>query len=392
MNNDITKLLGLEEVIFEKIEEVSNTLEVTLSLPRRVHTCPCCSCKTDLIHDYRNQRVKDLPAFGKNVVLILRKRRYICPECGKKFFEINTFLPRYYRRTQRCIIAILDALRNKVSAKDIAIKHSVSCTTVWRYFSLLNYKCKSLPEVLSMDEFKGNANGEKYQVILTNPEKQQILDVLPNRFESDLIRYFGKHSTRYSVKYFVIDMSDHFRRVGKTCFPNAKIVADRYHVVRQVYWAMENVRKREQKRLSDRFRIYFKHARSLMYKNPRKLTDEDKDRLALMFEISPQLARAYHLKNKFLQVMHSENSTVGRKMLGDWLFLAEYERIPEFRNCIQAYRNWTEEILNALDVPYSNGFTEGCNNKIKVIKRISFGIRNFDRLRNRILHIANAHA
>ena len=62
-------------------------------------------------------------------------------------------------------------------------------------------------------------------------------------------------------------MNPHFRNVAKTCFPQAKIVADKYHVVRQVYWAMENVRKNEQKKLSARFRKYFKRSRSLLNLN-----------------------------------------------------------------------------------------------------------------------------
>lgn len=60
--------------------------------------------------------------------------------------------------------------------------------------------------------------------------------------------------------------------------------------------------------------------------------------------------------------------------------------LSEFKACINAYHNWSTEILNALNVPYSNGFTEGCNNKTKVLKRVCFGLRNFERFRSRILH------
>lgn len=388
-NNNNLEILGLEDAIVEKVESKDDLLEISITLKRKEHSCPACHTMTNRIHDYRRQTVKDIPAFGKKVVLYLRKRRYVCPCCGKRFFEQNHFLPRYYRRTQRSILSILHSLGDKVSGKHVAEENDSSCTTVWRYFKLLNYRCTSLPTVLSLDEFKGNANGEKYQSILTNPVKKRILDILPTRYEGDLISYFKDFSTRYSVQYFVIDMSDHFRRVGQCCFPNAKIVADRYHVVRQVYWAMENVRKEEQSHLSERFRKYFKRSRKLTYKDPKDLTFEEKERLSLMFEISPKLARAYYLKNKFLGVLHAKNSREGRKKLANWLLLAEYEDIPEFKNCIQAYRNWFQEILNALDVPYSNGYTEGCNNKTKVIKRVSFGIRNFERLRTRILHIAN---
>lgn len=59
--------------------------------------------------------------------------------------------------------------------------------------------------------------------------------------------------------------------------------------------------------------------------------------------------------------------------------------LPEFQACVTSYRNWFQEILNSMDVPWSNGFIEGCNNKTKVLKRVCFGMRNFRNFRNRTL-------
>lgn len=122
------------------------------------------------IHDYRRQRIRDCTAFGKAVYLILKKRRYVCRKCGKRFYEENDFLPRYYRRTQREVIAIIDAFRELVSAKHISAEHGISASTALRYFDLISYgRCK-LPRVLSIDEFRGKAGGEKFQTILTDAE------------------------------------------------------------------------------------------------------------------------------------------------------------------------------------------------------------------------------
>ena len=153
---------------------------------------------------------------------------------------------------------------------------------------------------------------------------------------------------------------------------------------------MENVRKSEQNRLPPRFRKYFKRSRYLLNKPLSRLKENEAASLALMLEISPRLAMAYRLKNAFLDVMHARNSTEGSKMLCDWLLLAEsqLDYLPEFKKCTTSYHNWSQEILNALDVPWSNGYTEGCNNKTKVLKRVCFGVRSFHRFRNRILHCA----
>jgi transposase len=285
--------------------------------------------------------------------------------------------------------SILSAFQKLHSASDIAEKYNISSSTAIRYFDCIDYYCKELPEVLSIDEFKGNAGGEKYQSIVTDPQNRKVLDILPNRFEGDLIRYFKHFPNRDRVKYFVSDMNPHFKSVAKICFPTAKIVADRYHVTRQAIWAMENVRKTEQKRLSMRFRIYFKRSKSLLNRPISKLTTTEKEQLALMFEISPKLAAAYKLKIAFLKIMHSDSKTA-KSLLSQWLFDAENSGLTEFKSCVTAYQNWFEEILNALDVPWSNGFTEGCNNKTKVLKRVCFGVRNFSRFRNRILHLSLA--
>ena len=105
-----------------------------------------------------------------------------------------------------------------------------------------------------------------------------------------------------------------------------------------------------------------------------------------MFEIAPRLADAYRMKNEFLEVMHAQSAEEGKQKLIQWLWSVEAMELPEFEACTKACHNWFQEILNALDAPWTNGFTEGCNNKIKVLKRVSFGVRNFKNFRKRILH------
>ena len=384
LNQDYTsKLLNLEDVIITNIDNISEQLHIYIELPRTKHVCPVCGAVTDSIHDYRMQVIKDVP-LARDTFLHLRKRRYRC-ECGKRFFEKNGFLPRYYRVTTRLIAEIMFAFKKVISAKEIGCRYNVSAGTAMRYFNLFNQKLTALPEVISLDEFKGNSGGQKYNSIVVDPKEKTVLDVLPNRFESDLVKYFSQFSNKNEVKYFICDMNPHFRQVAKICFPKATIVADKYHVVRQVFWGMEKVRKNEQNKLSARFRKYFKKSRNLLMKRTDKLTDEEKNRLALMFGIAPRLADAYRIKNEFLDAFHSKSSLEGKKKLTDWLYSVEVLDLPEFHDCTKAYHNWFQEILNSMDVPWTNGYIEGCNNKTKVLKRVSYGMRNFSHFRKRIL-------
>ena len=383
MTDYTAEFLNLKDVIITNVENVSEQLHIYIELPRCKHICPVCGEVTDCVHDYRMQVVKDTP-LARNTFLHLRKRRYRC-SCGKRFFEKNTFLPRYYRVTSRLFAEIIFAFKKVVSAKEIGYRYNVSGVTAMRYFNLFNKKLTKLPEVISIDEFKGNSGGQKYNSIIVDPKEQVVLDVLPNRFESDLIKYFSRFSNKEDVKYFVCDMNPHFRQVARICFPQATIVADKYHVIRQVYWAMEKVRKNEQNKLSKRFRKYFKKSRNLLMKRIDKLTEEEMDRLALIFEIAPRLADAYRIKNEFLDVIRLKSSEEGKQRLVDWLFSVEAMDLLEFHDCTKAYHNWFQEIINAMDVPWTNGYIEGCNNKTKVLKRISYGMRNFSNFRKRIL-------
>ena len=384
LNQDYTtKLLNLEDVIITNVENISDQLHISIELPRRKHTCPCCGTVTDRVHDYRMQVIKDVP-LARDTFLHLRKRRYRC-DCGKRFFEINTFLPRYYRVTTRLVAEIMFAFKKTVSAKEIGCRYNVSSVTAMRYFNQFNQRLTMLPKVISLDEFKGNSGGQKYNSIIVDPEKRIVLDILPNRFENNLIKYFSQFPNKNDVKYFVCDMNPHFRQVAKICFPQATIVADKYHVIRQVYWAMEKVRKNEQNKLSARFRKYFKKSRNLLMKQTEKLSEEEMDRLSLMFEIAPRLADAYRIKNDFITVIRSNSSIEGKQRLVDWLFSVEVMDLPEFHDCTKAYHNWFQEIINSMDVPWTNGYIEGCNNKTKVLKRVSYGMRNFSHFRKRIL-------
>ena len=384
LNQDYTaKLLNLEDVIITGVENISNQLHISIELPRRKHICPCCGAETDRIHDYRMQAIKDVP-LARDTFLHLRKRRYRC-ECGKRFFEKNTFLPRYYRVTSRLVTEIMFAFQKTVSAKEIGCRYNVSSVTAMRYFNLFNKKPTELPEVISLDEFKGNSGGQKYNSIIVDPKNKVILDILPTRFESDLVKYFSQFSNKTEVKFFVCDMNPHFRQVAKLCFPQATVVADKYHVIRQVYWAMEKVRKNEQNKLPKRHRIYFKKSKSLLMKRMEKLKLDEMDRLALMFEIAPRLADAYRIKNDFLTVIRSKSSVEGKQRLVDWLYSVEVMDLPEFDDCTKAYHNWFREIINSMDAPWTNGYVEGCNNKTKVLKRVSYGMRNFNNFRKRIL-------
>lgn len=383
------KLLGLQDVKITKAEEFEKEIEISIEMKRTEHQCPCCSKKTNTIHDYRTQRIKDLQLFKKNLTLILRKRRYRCPDCGKRFFEKNTFLPRYYRMTNRLSASVIDDLYSECSFTSVAKKANLSVSTVIRIFDLVSYPKATLPENLSIDEFKGNTGEQKYQCILTDPVNKVVLDILPKRQEYALTGYFKAFSKdkREAVKSFVCDMWKPYYDSAQIWFPSATRIIDKFHWVRQVMWAFENVRKQEQKKFSNTHRRYFKHSRKLLLKRFHRLKDEQKQQVNIMLYASVNLSRAYFYKEKLLEILDDKDVLRAKNSLKEWISDASDCGIPQFEKCAATLRNWLSGILNSFDTAITNGFTEGCNNKIKVLKRNAYGYRNFKRFRNRILHM-----
>lgn len=378
-------ILGLQDVTIKEIKESEKELIILLEENLQESECPCCHNKTKRIHDYRTQTVKDLPAFGKKVTLMIRRRRYCC-QCGKRFYRRLSFLPKYQRRTQRMTLNILKELGELRSYKSVAKSHDISGSTVIRIFNYISFpKPKELPRVLGIDEFKGNTGKSKYNTILTDLEKGEVIDILRTRKKVDLITYF-KGFDRSKVEYLVSDMYGVYRDITETFFPKATYIIDRYHWIRQCIWAFERVRKDVQKEVSKEFRIYFKHSRHILIKHSSKLTDEERDRVNIMLFASPNLSNGYYLKEQLYAISEEPDTLKQKELLKQWIRDARDSDIPSFKRCAETYARWFDPILNSLYYPYSNGYTEGCNNKIKVLKRNAFGFSKFKRFRNRVLY------
>ena len=384
------ELLNLQEVIVKKIEKFENITHVHIEMPVTEHICPVCGEKTKYIHDYRCRTIKDLPAFDKNVVLFYRQRRYCCHNCGKRFAEKNTFVPKYYQLTRRLINKILDKTEDVRSFTSISKELNVSVSTVIRIFDSITYLSPDkLPEAVAIDEFKGNTGKEKYQVILTNPMTGEVLDILEDRKQGHLIKYLKQYdiNNRSEVQFFVSDMWKPYHELAQSFFKNATYLVDKYHYVRQIIWAFERTRKRIQKRYGKEYRLMFKNSKRILTKRQSKLKPEQKERVDALLYVNDELRKAYYLKERFYAILDCQERHTAKEMMNDWLYMAQNSKLAEYYQCSNTLINWQKEILNTFEYPYSNGITEGRNNKIKVLKRNAYGYRNFRRFRNRILHI-----
>lgn len=158
--------------------------------PHTEQTFPCCGAKTKRLHDYRLQEIQNIPIQGKQVILVLRKRRFLCTSCFKRFTEPCPFLPNYHCRTRRLAFYIVSLLRQTFSIKQSAKLTGVSIQTVCQLLDTIRHPPSDyLPQAFSIDEFKSNASTGQYKCILVVPKKRLILGILPDRPQSHLADY-----------------------------------------------------------------------------------------------------------------------------------------------------------------------------------------------------------
>ena len=379
----ILKLLELQDISITNIEENEECIFVY-----------CKSTKPKPagynIHDYRTHKIKNGRLRNKCMYIILKKKRLVNCSTGKIITEKLDFVSKRHRIHKNVCKQVIDKLKDTRSMSSVARELNISVSTVIRYFDLVSYpKLNEMPSVMGIDEFKGNTGGHSYNLIITNPKDHTVLDILQTRDLEYMRVYFSQVKQREKTQYVTQDMYEPFRLLCKSRFRNAKIVADKYHYTRQVIWAVENVRKREQKRMAKEERLYYKHGKKLLHKNPDKLSMEEKEYLYTMFSHSYDLESSYRLKLAFDDFVKAKTYLEAKKELEIWIRMARESNIKEMRNAITAFTNWKEEICNSKLVSYTNGYTEGCNNKIKVLKRNAYGFQKFERFRNRILHIFN---
>lgn len=386
-NNPLFK--GVIVKSFQEIQDKDGKsyYEAEIEMPVTAHHCPHCSEITSYVKDYRIQRAKDLNLLEKPLYLIIRKRRYVCPSCGSTFTESNPLIKRYQHFSSRFYLNAIRECFQLQPLTAIANRIGASSTSVARWFDNVAHPHPVLPEYFSIDEFKGNAGGEKFQCNVADPISHKVLDILPTRDTDELKHHFQQYEKedREKVKRITMDLSPIFKAVAKSVFPKAQIVADKFHVVRLVIASLDNVRKRIQRKFHDQKRKFYKRSRQILLKPNYKLGEDDKIILNQMLNASPELEQAYVLKEEFYKLFKFEDRAEAAKHLGAWLLLTNMFNLPEFKHCLRSFTDWSEEILNMVENDISNGFIEGVNNKIKVLKRISFGVKNFRRFRNRIL-------
>ena len=400
-----------QEAVIKHVQAFRDYDLITLDLPApRQRLCPHCGSIDCIIKDSGSwQTVRHIPSHHRGTAVSFHKRRLFCKTCRTTFYENPYWVHPSLHMTQALYDSILLDLTEPLSFSAIARQNCVTPSIVQSVFETVHFGLpRKLPETICIDEFKGNSgiwsSGyhkwrlSKYQCSISDGNAHAVIDILQEISGTAVNRYFHRFSLeeRRQVRYFCCDMSNGFVSVARKNFPNAKICIDPFHVVKRLNDMVDQVRIRCQNQFQNNgnmqnYRKIKNLSRLLKTCEYRQAAywgthlRENQQRLQDAFVIAPDLLEAYDALQFFHDILGSFPFSVQSEELTEWIKTYASSDVEEVRSAACTIRHWRGYIQNSWKYKKSNGLSEGLNNRIKVIKRVAFGLHSFDSLRTRVL-------
>tara|TARA_R110002072_G_scaffold113200_1_gene242559 strand:+ start:266 stop:1279 length:1014 start_codon:yes stop_codon:yes gene_type:complete len=321
------------------------------------------------------------------MTLHLRVPKYHCQACRRYFRHTFAGIRPRYRASEAYRLEVFEGHDGGVTLRKLSLTHKISAATVERWYQYHLRRKRSemakrcCPRVLGIDEhFFTRRKG--YATTFVDLRNHKVFDVRLGRSEPSLRRYLRGLEGRDHVQVVVMDLSETYRRIARRYFPNATIVADRFHVVRLInqhflkVWQQHDPEGRKNRGLL-----------SLMRRHQWRLSDEQQANLMTYLADYPVLRALYVAKQKLNRFMLLKTVTARRAKakLPQYLELLEQLRASPLRTLAKTLTSWMEPIVAMWRFSKSNGITEGFHNKMEMITRRAYGFRNFENYRLRVL-------
>lgn len=233
--------------------------------------------------------------------------------------------------------------------------------------------------------------GHNYAIVVADLDQQRPIWMSRKlgRSEEDMDRFFsemGPERNR-SLRLAVMDMWKPFRNSLQRHAPNAEIVFDKFHVMKHLSEALDAVRRREYARVSAKDKRFIKGQRYTLLSRRANLDLDGRRSLDLLLKANKRLNKAYMLKESFGQLWDYRDPAWARKFFDNWKIQLKWSRLEPYRKFAELVERHWDGIISYCqpDHKVSLGFMEGLNNKIRVIQRRSYGIRDMEYLRLKIL-------
>jgi transposase len=381
-------LLGLPEYHVTAIEEVAGQVRITVRFLGEV-SCPHCGEKKLRQKDRRIRRPRHESWGVRRCVLELETRKWRCLACGRSFWQrFPGILPRL-RATEPFRRAVCQKHFDGISRSRLGKRERLSSATVERWFGWylkllagerISPQC---PQILGIDEhFFSRKHG--YATTFCDLKNHKVHDVVLGRSEASLEGYLESLQGKDRVQMVCMDLATSYRALARKHFPQAKIVTDRFHVIRTVnHHFLACWKEIDPVGSKNRGLV------SLMRRHRHNLTVLQHERLAVYLRERPALESIYAFKQRLCCSLLEKHQTQQRCRRLAQRFLRD---VAALRCCGLAplvqlgntLYTWRDEIATMWRFTRNNGITEGFHTKMEVLQRQAYGFRNFQNYRLRV--------
>lgn len=396
-------LVGLPGVTVVGVGDWPGWLRIAITTnPER----PSCCGRSAWRHDTREVVLVDLPVFGRLARLAWCKQRWKCPVCRRTWTEQDPQIAssRCALTTRAARWATVQVGRHGRSVQEVADDLGCDWHTVMDAVELYGTPLIDDPDrfgtvtALGLDETlfcrQGRFRTQCWSTQIVDVRRGQLLDVVEGRDSVEPCRWLAARSDewRAAVEWATLDLSTSYRAVFDTMLPDAVQVADPFHVVKLANTALDETRRRVQNdTLGHRGRkndpLYRARRRLTMARE--RLTGEQHDRLMGLLRAGDPRREVWFAWNA-KEVVRQIYDHTDRKLAVEWVDeiirdFADSEMPDEVRRLGRSIARWRDQIIAWHRSHVSNGPTEAVNNLVKRVKRVAFGMRNFDHYRIRSL-------
>ena len=412
INNSILKLLNMkdknlnfnENFVVEREIKNKRCLVILGYLKNDFEYCPCCGCineNTIIKKGTRNSLIKINKHAELTTYLDLTKQRYKCKNCNKKFYATTLEVDYRCHISNQVKLAILNCAKEMMCKSLIARLYNVSDNTVQSIFDTVFYNDTVykdfLPKAICIDEF--TFKKKTYAFNICNAKNGKTIDLVLDRTTNNLDKYFSHYTekARKRVKFVVMDMYSPYIDLIKKWFPNAKIIIDLFHIVQLLTKSLNKTRinvMNENKDDRNKFKRYWRFILKSRFDLDTSTWNKfrcfknlitETDVVDYLLSKDKFFENSYDLYQDILYHLQHRNYEGFNKVVNK-----EYKDISkQIQTTLNTLKKYSKYIKNTLEYSYSNGVMERNNNTCKLIKRISFGFKNFRNMKSRIMIITN---
>jgi len=396
MKLSIQQILNLQEMKVLNSDEIEGLgLVIEIQRDSECALCPKCGKLSYSKHQNHWRMVKDLP-WGKNAVFLrINRRQFRCKECEQVFSEDLEFIGKqrgYTKRLAKKIVSeVIESNVNSVARRNDLTEEEIATMLSDEISNILETDLNNLKRI-GIDEISLVKGKGKYVGVIVDLDTNKPIKLVESRKQLEMrevLLELGQKILNQIVEVS-IDLWEPYKSLVLELMPNVDVTADRFHVMKQVNDELDAARKLEKsaaKQLTDEEQkkeilTGINKSKYALLKNEDNLTVKQKEKLEMVHKVSPILEKMHLLKEEFRDIFdNAESWGDGVIKLLDWM----YEAVAYFPKSIGTISRWFGEVVGYFDQKTSNGAVEGINNKLKLIKRLGYGFRNFENFRVRAL-------